>query len=182
MPLLQAFAFLPFVDSCVPRTENAHVFSFECSDIIPRAGRAFKKRKKRRNDELSSKFETISRHGEDMKETRRMSTAATAAYQAAQVESRIWLSQSSTRDSRREDGEVRKRSMRRVARGEGTAPKHPCMNAHSLTRFPHLPGLSWTPRVRFTSSLLPRERLPVTLASLLLLLRLCNNVLTYWST
>lgn len=30
-----------------------------------------------------------------MEETRRMSTAATAAYQAAQVESRIWLSESS---------------------------------------------------------------------------------------
>lgn len=75
-----------------------------------------------------------------MEETRRMSTAATAAYQAAQVESRIWLSESSTRDSWREDGEARKRSMRRVARGEGTAPKHPCMNAHSLARFPHLPG------------------------------------------
>lgn len=29
-----------------------------------------------------------------MEETRRMSTAATAAYQAAQVESRIWLSES----------------------------------------------------------------------------------------
>lgn len=75
-----------------------------------------------------------------MEETKRMSTAATAAYQAAQVESRIWLSESSTWDSRRKDGEVRKRSMRRIARGEGTAPKHPCVNAHSLARFPHLPG------------------------------------------
>lgn len=81
--------------------------------------RAFKetRKKKKRKDELSSKFETISRHGEDMEETKRMSTAAaTAAYQAAQVESRIWLSESSTRDSWREDGEE---SMRRVARGEG---------------------------------------------------------------
>jgi len=35
-----------------------------------------------------------------MEETRRMSTAATAAYQAAQVESRIWLSESSTAGGR----------------------------------------------------------------------------------
>lgn len=73
-----------------------------------------------------------------------------------------------------------KRSMRRVARGEGTAPKHPCVNAHSLARFPHLPDEN---ACAFYLVFAPsRERLPMTLASLPLLLRLCNNVLTYWST
>lgn len=85
------------------RTKNPHVFWFGRRHNPPVAAWAFKKTRKGRKgrkDELSSKFETISRHGEDMEETKRMSTAATAAYQAAQVESRIWLSESSTRDSR----------------------------------------------------------------------------------
>lgn len=95
MPLLQALAFFPFVDSRAPRTENPHVFSSgrrhnpSLGRLRVRAFKKTKKGKKGRKDELSGKFETISRHGEDMEETRRMSTAATAAYQAAQVESRI---------------------------------------------------------------------------------------------
>lgn len=78
MPLLQVAAFLPFIDSCVPKI---HMFSHLVGRHNPpgrlRSGLLRnKKRKKRRKDELSSKFETISRHGEDMEETRRMSTAA----------------------------------------------------------------------------------------------------------
>lgn len=80
-----------------------------------------------------------------------MSTAATAAYQAAQVESGIWLSQRARRDSR---GDGKRGKGGRGRRGEGTAPKHPCVYVRSLARFPHPPGGT---RVRFTSSLLPRE-------------------------
>lgn len=72
-----------------------------------------------------------------MEETRRMSTAATAAYQAAQVESGIGLSaeESSTRNSRR-DGETRRKRMLRgeIARGEETAPKHPCVYTLARSR------------------------------------------------
>lgn len=66
----------------------------------------------------------------------------------------------------------------RVARGEGTAPKHPCMDARSLARFPHLPRerVCVSPRLCSLARGTPHEsRVP-------LLLRLCNNVLTYWST
>lgn len=96
-----------------------------------------------------------------MEETGRMSTAATAAYQAAQVESRIWLSESSTRDSRREED-----------------AKGPHLNtlAWTLARFPHLLG------ERVCVSPRARERERERDRTLPLLLRLCNNVLTYWST
>jgi len=97
-----------------------------------------------------------------------MSTAATAAYQAAQVESGIWLSESSLL------GYSRGRT-----REEGTAPKHPCVYARSLARFPHPSGerVCVLPRLCSLAKDSPRRsRLS------LLLLRLCNNVLTYWST
>lgn len=160
MPLLQVAAFLPFIDSCVPKI---HMFSHLVGRHNPpgrlRSGLLRnKKRKIRRKDELSSKFETISRHGEDMEETRRMSTAA----QRQHIRQHRWNLVSGSqraRDSGQLEGgwgSEEEYAKGRARGGKGTtAPKHPCMNAHSLARFPHLPGET---RVRFTSSLLPPSR------------------------
>lgn len=113
-----------------------------------------------------------------MEETRRMSTAATAAYQAAQVESRIWLSESS--------GQLE---------GGWGSEKEEYARGSREGREPHLNTLAWTlahSRVfliyrenacAFHLVFAPlREGLPMSLASRPLLPRLCNNVLTYWST
>lgn len=79
-----------------------------------------------------------------------MSTAATAAYQAAQVESGIWLSESSA------PGTAPGKEARR---GEGTAPKHPCVYVRSLARFPHPSGerVYVSPRVFAPSRKTPRD-------------------------
>lgn len=84
---------------------------------------------KKEGDELSSKFETISRHGEDMEdvEDEHGSNGSISGSTGG-----IWyltLSESSTGQS---GGRWEQRGKRGCGqRGEGTAPKHPCVCARS---------------------------------------------------